>query len=135
MSDKLPDAGEAFRLYLISRPAVTAIVEQRVSVSLEGSGAAVRYTLAGGSMGWGEGSALIFVDCWGKANTPDDGTASNLARTVCAEIEQMRGVWGDAWVAGAFVEGWPADAPDPQSNRPRQQNTVRLELYPKENVA
>lgn len=135
MSEKLPDAGEAFRLFLRSRTAVNTIAGTRIGVSIEGTAPCVRYSIAGGRIGFGEGSPLLLVEAWGRSNAPDDGAASDLARTVCAEVEQMRGFWGDAFVAGAGVETWPADAPDAVSKRPRQQFTVRLEIYPKENVA
>jgi hypothetical protein len=134
MTEVLPDGGEAFRLFLLSRPEVTELVGSNVGVALTTSGLAVRYASAGGSLGYGEGSALLLVDYWGKANAPDDGGASKLGRRVCAAVQDMRGIWGDAWVAGAVAEGWPADAPDQVTKRPRQQSTIRLELYPKENV-
>lgn len=129
----LPDPGEAFRLWAVSRPAVTNIAGQRVSVALAGSAAAIRYVDLGGPEGaYGEAQALLQVECWGQANAPDDGTASLLARTVAVEVEQFRGVWGDAWVAGAAVDGRPYDSPDQQTARPRKIMTVRINLYPME---
>lgn len=135
MSELLPDVGEAFRWWALSRPSITALVGTRISVRLAGSEPAIRYGMSGGSGGYGEGAPVVQVEAWGRGNgAPDDGIASRIARTVAAEIEGAgcRGVWGDAYCAGAGLEVYPFDSADAASERPRQILTVRMFIYPKE---
>lgn len=135
MPSRLPDAGEALRLFLLSRSKVTAYTGQRIGISLAGAGVSIRYATAGGQGGYSEATPLMLVECWGAGGqAPDDGAAGNLARTVVDEIEAFRGVWAGGWVPGASVDGWPADSPDQETKRPRQVLTVRMSIYPLEDT-
>lgn len=126
----LPDAGEAFRLWTISRTAVTDLIGERVSIKLTGEAPCIRYSLVSGLAAFEEHNPLMLVECWGQANALDDGAASELARTLVAEVPSFRGDWGDGYVAGAAVESGPTSSPDPKTDRPRQVLTVRFLLYP-----
>lgn len=127
---ELGDPGEALRTFLRSRTAVTAVTETRIAISLSSSEPSIRYSLAAGHAAYAEHDPLFLVECWGRGNAPDDGTAHRLALAVAEEVEPMRGSWGGCWVAGAAVEGGPTDSPDPQTSRPRALLTVRLHAYP-----
>jgi hypothetical protein len=129
---ELGDPGEALRLFLRSRGAVTALSGTRISVKLDSGDPSIRYSLAGGRAAWGEHDPLMLVECWGRANATDDGTAHRMAREVAEAVEGLRGSWGGCWVAGASVESGPSDSPDPQTSRPRALVTVRLQSYPLE---
>lgn len=127
----LPDPRECLRLYLREQ---TGVIQQkagtRIGVALSSSEPAVRISSAGGPTGHDWAEPLLLVECWGKANVPDDGTAGDLARAVADSVDRMRGEYAGGWVAGAGVESGPADSPDPRTARPRQQLTVRLQTAP-----
>lgn len=130
MPEVLPIPVEVLRLALRERSSVTDLAGTRIGVELGGSEPSVRLSHVGGPTGWGEGSPLVLVECWGRANAPDDGSAATLAQRIAAEVETLRGEYAGGWLAGAGVEGGPADSPDPRSSRPRVQLTVRLATYP-----
>lgn len=130
MPDVLPDAGEVFRLWAVSRSELTDLVGQRVSLRLSGEEPCVRYSVISGMAAYAEASPLLLCECWGHGNELDDGTASEVARTLAAAVEEFRGAWGDGWVAGAAVENGPVDATDRITNRPKVNLYVRLALYP-----
>lgn len=127
MADQLlPDVGEQFRLWALSRPAIVAIVGDRISVKLTGVNPSIRYAVASGTvLAPASGDPLLQVECWGTANAEDDGTASQLARTVIADLPTFIGSWAGGNVAGADA-GYPIDSPDPTTNRPRQIVQIRL---------
>lgn len=127
---ELGDPGEALRTFLRSRTAVTAITGTRISIALSSSEPSIRYSLAGGRAAYAEHDPLVLVECWGRGNATDDGTAKRLGLEVAEAVETFRGSWGGCWVAGASVEGGPTDSPDPQTERPRALLTVRLHTYP-----
>lgn len=127
---ELGDPGEALRLFLRSRQAVTALAGTRISIALSSAEPSIRYSVAGGAAAYSEHNPLFLVECWGRGNATDDGTAGKLGREVAEAVEALRGSWGDCYVAGASVEGGPTDSPDPQTNRPRALLTVRLHAYP-----
>lgn len=134
MSDLLPDPGEVFRLWAVSRSALTALVGQRVSIKLAGEQACIRYSVASGVAAYAESNPLLLCECWGTGNALDDGTASLVARTLALEVESFRGEWGGGWVAGAAVENGPVEATDPTTHRPKMNLYVRLALYPSQDL-
>lgn len=126
----LLDAGEAWRQFIVSRQPVKDIVATRVGITLQGTEPAIRYAVVGGSVGYpDEGDPRLQVECWGRSNVPDDGTASRLARTVVDEAQHMHGSYAGGWVAGCTVEGHPFQSNDPTTNRPRWIVHVVLAAY------
>lgn len=127
MPDPLvPDAREQVREFLMSRPAVTAIAGDRIGIALRSGEVSIRIAFVTGSnIAPGTATPLVQVECWGKANTTDDGKASDLARTVVAQLVDFHGTYASGRVAGAAEEGWYA-SPDQVSNRPRDIVQVRL---------
>jgi hypothetical protein len=133
MPDLLPDPLEVLRLYLVRADSpLRQYVANRVGVTLTGGEPAIRLTENGGTVGQGEGQPVVLVECWGRSNVPDDGTASRIARELAADVEgtRMRGWWADGFCAGAAVDGGISDSPDPTTRRPRKLLTVRLVTTP-----
>lgn len=123
MSDPLsPDDGEALRLWLRSETTVTAVVGTRIGITLTGSEPAIRLAPIGGrNLGGGAVSARWQVECWGRANTPDDGTTGALAREVMRLAPNFVGTYATtppARVSGAAADK-PYSQPDPTTGRPR----------------
>jgi hypothetical protein len=117
MADALtPDAVEAVRVFLGSRPSVTAIAGARIGVGLSSPEPSIRLSLTAGDYPLpGVGAPLVQVECWGRSGM-DDGSASLLARTVVAEVSGM---------PDAAVDGYPFDSPDAATDRARQIVMVR----------
>lgn len=136
MSELLPDPLEALRLFLRSRPAVTAITGPRISSTLSGDLVQIRLAVIGGEAAQGEGTPRVQVECWGTKAAVDDGTASHLARVVAAEVQYLRGpVAGGGYVVGAAPVGHPFSSPDPVSGRARHVLTVQMHTYAQEGSA
>lgn len=116
---------------LRAQPPVTAITGARVGLSLTGTDPAIRYALTGGTyLAGGVVTATLQVECWGKGgNTPDDGTADRLARTVLSVIPGLVGDHGPARVAGASA-AYPYRSDDPTTGRPRAIVNVTIVVSP-----
>lgn len=88
----------------------------------------VRVSLTGGSrLNVASDTAQLTVECW----APDETTASNLART--AQALMFSAAWNSA--GGVFVRrvesvGGVQSFPDPDTNKPRYQFTVRWHVKP-----
>lgn len=131
----LPDPGEIFRAWALTREPITAIVGDRVAEELRGDQPAIRYALVTGSDGMPEeDNPQLQVECWGRgAGAPDDGTASLLVRTVRAQVPTLRRfTHGSGYVANAYVSITPFDSSGPDTNRPRKILQIRLLTYPLE---
>lgn len=83
----------------------------------------VRVSLTGGSrFDVATDAAQLTVECWG----PDGPTASNLARRGMALMLSAAGSFaGGVWVRKAEEVGGVQSFPDPDTNKPRYQFTVR----------
>lgn len=129
MADSLiPDAGEAWRAFAATRPAITALVDDRNSLALSGDEPAIRYALVSGRYdGAGVAAPLLQIECWGAGGgVEDDGTAWNIAAAVVSVApEIVGGVFAGARVAGVRVSH-PFWSPDPVTNRPRYIVELRL---------
>lgn len=88
----------------------------------------VRVSLTGGTRsGIASDTAQLTVECW----APDGPTASNLARR--AQAIMLSAAWNSA--GGVFVRrvelvGGVQSFPDPDTNKPRYQLTVRWHVKP-----
>lgn len=83
----------------------------------------VRVSLTGGSrFDVATDTAQLTVECW----APDGPTASNLARRSFAYMLAAAGSYaGGVWVRKAEEVGGVQSFPDPDTNKPRYQFTVR----------
>lgn len=83
----------------------------------------VRVSLTGGSRSnVASDTAQLTVECW----APDSPTASNLARRAYALMFSTAGsVAGGVWVRKVEEVGGVQSFPDPDTNKPRYQFTVR----------
>lgn len=83
----------------------------------------VRVSLTGGSrFDVATDTAQLTVECW----APDGPTASNLARRALAYMFSAAGSYaGGVWVRKAEEVGGVQSFPDPDTNKPRYQFTVR----------
>ena len=127
---RVPDVLELLRLYLLAQPAVTAIVGDRIALSLSGTYPAIRYALIGGPRGeaW-EYLPTLQVECWGDVD--GDEQALRLALVVRDALEDLRGWLPDGpasrgYVAGAEVTGEPFASADPKTGRARYLVQVQL---------
>ncbi len=131
MPDRLlPEPREALRLLLRELPSLTPVVGTRIGVTLADDRPSIRLSNQGGKNSYEWLEALVLVECWGKANAPDDGAASLTARTIIAELPRLRGPVAGGYVAGVHNEGGYSDSYDPQTKRPRVMMSVRLYAGP-----
>jgi hypothetical protein len=109
-----------------------------VSTHLQGPDVQIRLAAAGGQIGPNPGQSLprVQVECWGRGGTAgggapvDDGTASQLARTVLADLPTGGVSVSGGVVAGAWADGHPFESDDPSTGRPRWIVQLRLDLFP-----
>lgn len=128
MADSLiPDAGEAWRAFAATRPAITNLVGDRNGLVLSGDEPAIRYALVSGRYdGAGVAAPLLQIECWGAGGgLDDDGTAWNIAAAVVSVASEFVGVYAGARVAGVRVSH-PFWSPDPVTDRPRYIVELRL---------
>lgn len=126
-----PDTGEVLRTWLGSAPQITSFTGSRIGLNLSSQSPSIRYALVSGE-NWGGGAVMVTwqVECWGPGNnTPDDGTAHAMARTVMALAPTMNGPIGGANVSGATAD-LPYSADDPVTGRPRDIVEVTFSATP-----
>lgn len=128
MSDLLmPRPLAVVNQWLKAQAAVTAICGKRIAPFLDTVLPAIRLTNVGTiERSAEEALQRIQVECW--AQTYDK--AEELALTVVSVLPEARGQWDAGYCAGGTVEAGPFDAPDPDSEKYRQQLDLALWLYP-----
>lgn len=126
-----PDTGEVLRIWLGSCPDLTAFTGTRIGLNLTSQSPSIRYALVNGeNLGGGAVMVTWQVECWGPGNnTPDDGTAHAMARTVMALTPTFVGRINGATVSGAWAD-LPLSADDPVTGRPRDIVEVTFSATP-----